>query len=82
MVLSEKLQSCDGVWLPLAYRKGDELIKGMIYQVNCYQGGDCWKHANQFPMWSHAHAYQLYLEYACMHSFVCVIVGSYYNHFV
>jgi hypothetical protein len=47
-ILSEKLQSCDGVWLLLACRKSDELIKGMIYQVNCCEGGDCWKHANEF----------------------------------
>ena len=40
-ILLDKLWSCDGVWLLLACRKGDELIKGMIYQVNCFQGGDC-----------------------------------------
>jgi hypothetical protein len=47
--ISEKLQSSDGVWFVLVCRKGDELIKGMIYEVNCCQGGDFWKHANAFP---------------------------------
>jgi hypothetical protein len=48
-ILSEKLRRSDGVWLVLVCRKGDELIKGMIYEVNCCQGGDFWKHANEFP---------------------------------
>ena len=43
--------SYGGVWLLLVFRKFDELIKGMIYQVNFCQGGDCWKHVNEF---SHA----------------------------
>ena len=37
-ILLEKLWSSDCVWLVLVCRKGDELIKGMIYQVNCCQG--------------------------------------------
>jgi hypothetical protein len=49
MVLLKKLWSCDGGWILLACRKGDELINGMIYQVNCCQGGDFWKHDNEFP---------------------------------
>jgi hypothetical protein len=31
-ILLEKLWSCDGVWILLDCKKGDELIKGMIYQ--------------------------------------------------
>jgi hypothetical protein len=35
----------------------DELIKGMIYQINCFQVGDCWKHANEFPHGAHENAH-------------------------
>jgi hypothetical protein len=61
--------SYGGVWLLLVCRKFDELIKGMIYQVNFCKVEIVGNMSTNFLMRSHAyadaHACNLLMNYSC-----------------